>query len=158
MDIDKVAAAPLAPATLHILVSLAGEPMHGYGIMQEVERQSKGAYRLGPGTLYDNIQRLVKQGLIEEVHAGLGHEDSRRRYYNLTASGRDVLAAEIARLDKQLARARKELEACRRKLDNANFVENAPADIIAKERDRAAELSQRSDHLSVQLARIREIA
>ena len=68
------------------------------------------------------------------------------------------VAAEIARLDKQLARARKELEACRRKLDNANFVENAPADIIAKERDRAAELSQRSDHLSVQLARIREIA
>lgn len=99
MDNDQFAATPLAPATLHILVSLAGERRHGYGIMQEVERQSKGAYRLGPGTLYDNIQRLVKHGLIEEVCAGLGQEASRRRYYSLTTSGRDVLAAEIARLD-----------------------------------------------------------
>jgi valyl-tRNA synthetase len=68
------------------------------------------------------------------------------------------VGAEIARLDKQLARARKELEACRRKLDNASFVSNAPAEIIAKERERAAELTQRSEQLSVQLSRIREIA
>jgi valyl-tRNA synthetase len=67
-------------------------------------------------------------------------------------------SAEIARLDKQLARARKELEACQRKLDNASFVNNAPAEIIAKERDRAAELTQRSEQLSAQLSRIREIA
>ena len=110
MDIDKVAVTPLAPATLHILLSLAGEPMHGYGIMQEVERQSKGAYRLGPGTLYDNLQRLVKQGLIEEVHAGLGQEDSRRRYYSLTPTGRDVLAAEIARLDALVREGRLRLQ------------------------------------------------
>jgi valyl-tRNA synthetase len=68
------------------------------------------------------------------------------------------VGAEITRLDKQLARARKDLEACRRKLDNASFVSNAPAEIIAKERERAAELTQRSDQLSAQLTRIREIA
>jgi valyl-tRNA synthetase len=67
------------------------------------------------------------------------------------------VGAEIARLDKQLARARKDLEACRRKLDNASFVSNAPGEIIAKERERAAELTQRSDQLSAQLSRIREI-
>ena len=49
---------PLAPATLHILLSLAGEPMHGYGIMQEVLGQSGGRYNLGPGTLYDTLQRV----------------------------------------------------------------------------------------------------
>jgi valyl-tRNA synthetase len=68
------------------------------------------------------------------------------------------VGAEIARLDKQLARAQKDLEGCRRKLDNASFVSNAPAEIIAKERERAAELTQRTDQLSTQLARIREIA
>jgi valyl-tRNA synthetase len=67
------------------------------------------------------------------------------------------VGAEIARLDKQLARARKDLEACRRKLDNDSFVDNAPAEIIAKERERAAELTQRTDQLSAQLSRIREI-
>lgn len=114
MDNDKQSATPffvaLAPATLHILLSLAGEQMHGYGIMQQVERQSKGAYKLGPGTLYDTVQRLVKQGLIEEVHAGLGQEDSRRRYYSLTPSGRDVLAAEIARLDALVREGRLRLQ------------------------------------------------
>ena len=58
---------PLAPATLHILLSMAGEKMYGYAIMQEVARQSDGRYKLGPGTLYDNLQRLMKQGLVEEV-------------------------------------------------------------------------------------------
>ena len=53
---------PLAPATLHILLSMAGDKMYGYAIMQEVARQSEGRYKLGPGTLYDNLQRLMKQG------------------------------------------------------------------------------------------------
>jgi len=90
---------PLAPATLHILLSLAGEPMHGYGVMQEVLRQSHGRYNLGPGTLYDNIQRLMKQGLVEEVGAPRGEPASRRRYYRLSSLGRDVLSQEIARLE-----------------------------------------------------------
>jgi DNA-binding PadR family transcriptional regulator len=88
---------PLAPAFLHILLALAGEELHGYGIMQEVERQSEGRYRLGPGTLYDNLQRLVKQGVVEP--AGEDPADTRRRYYRLTALGRRVISAEIARLE-----------------------------------------------------------
>src|ERR1700688_1051399 len=88
---------PLAPAVLHILLALAGEDLHGYGIMQEVIRQSEGRYKLGPGTLYDNLQRLVKQGIVEPV--GEDADDSRRRYYRLTTLGRRVIAAEIARLE-----------------------------------------------------------
>jgi DNA-binding PadR family transcriptional regulator len=87
---------PLAPAVLHILLALAGEDLHGYGIMQEVIRQSEGRYKLGPGTLYDNLQRLVKQGVVEPT----GDEpESRRRYYRLTSLGRRVIAEEISRLE-----------------------------------------------------------
>jgi DNA-binding PadR family transcriptional regulator len=89
---------PLAPATLHILLALAGEDLHGYGIMLEVSRQSEDRYKLGPGTLYDNLQRLLEQGLVQEVRH-TGGDDSRRRYYRLNALGRSVLAAEIARLE-----------------------------------------------------------
>ena len=85
---------PLAPATLHILLALAAEDLHGYGIMQEVQRQSEGRYRLGPGTLYDNLARLQRDGLVAETEA-----DARRKYYRLTPAGRRVLAAEIARLE-----------------------------------------------------------
>ena len=89
---------PLAPATLHILLALAGEDLHGYGIMQEVLRQSAGQYKLGPGTLYDNLQRLMEQSMVQEVSAS-GRENSRRRYYRLSSLGRGVLAAEISRLE-----------------------------------------------------------
>jgi len=58
---------PLSPATLHILLSLAGGDLHGYGIMQEVARQSEGQYKLGPGTLYDNLQKLIEGRLVQEV-------------------------------------------------------------------------------------------
>ena len=73
---------PLNPATLHILLALAGEDLHGYAIMQEVARQSEGSYRLGPGTLYDNLQRLLGQGLVHEraQERGRSTGDSRRRY------------------------------------------------------------------------------
>lgn len=113
MKHDSADFAPLAlaPATLHILLSLAGEQMHGYGIMQEVARQSNGTYKLGPGTLYDNLQRLVKRGLVEEVAARPGQEDSRRRYYSLTPSGRDLLAAEISRLEGVVREGRLRLQA-----------------------------------------------
>ena len=96
VDVDKFL--PLAPATLHILLALAGEDLHGYGIMQEVLRQSEGQYKLGPGTLYDNLQRLMEQGLVQEVGRG-DQEESRRRYYRLNSMGRSVLSAEIARLE-----------------------------------------------------------
>jgi DNA-binding PadR family transcriptional regulator len=89
----------MAPATLHILLALAGEDLHGYGIMQEVQRQSGGHYKLGPGTLYDNLQRLTAQGLVQETPRRSADDDPRRRYYHLTASGRRVLSEEISRLE-----------------------------------------------------------
>ena len=101
---------PLAPAMLHILLALAGESLHGYGIMQEVLRQTEGRYKLGPGTLYDNLQRLMKQKLVEEVAGLLEEENSRRRYYRLTSLGRGVLAAEVARLEGVIRTARTHLK------------------------------------------------
>jgi|SRR6185437_3284425 len=96
---------PLAPPTLHILLALAGENLHGYGIMQEILRQSEGRFKLGPGTLYDNLQRMLKQSLVEEV-GGPEDEHSRRRYYRLSSLGRGVLSAEITRLEGVVKEAR----------------------------------------------------
>src|SRR5438552_2367757 len=110
-DLDRFR--PLAPATLHILLALAGEDLHGYGIMQEVSRQSEGRYRLGPGTLYDNLQRLMDQGLVEEAGRRPRDQDSRRRYYRLSSAGRGVLAAEIGRLEGVVRKARLHLTASR---------------------------------------------
>ena len=90
---------PLSPATLHILLSLTAGDMHGYAIMQDISRQSEGLYKLGPGTLYDNLQKLVRQGMVKELGAKAGDEDSRRRYYRLTSLGSGVLSAEISRLE-----------------------------------------------------------
>jgi|SRR5678815_321731 DNA-binding PadR family transcriptional regulator len=102
---------PLNPATLHILLALAGEDLHGYAIMQQVSRQSEGRYKLGPGTLYDNLQRLLNQGLVQERgHAG---GDSRRRYYKVTALGRGVLAAEVSRLESMIRDAKLHLQTAR---------------------------------------------
>lgn len=97
---------PLSPAMLHILLSLAGEDRHGYGMMQEVARQSDGQYKLGPGTLYDNLQKLMSQGLVEHARRRGQDDDPRRRYYRLTSAGRGVLTAEIARLEGVVREAR----------------------------------------------------
>jgi DNA-binding PadR family transcriptional regulator len=90
---------PLSAAALHILLALAAEDRHGYGIMREVARQSDGRYKLGPGTLYDNLQRLLDQGTVEESSPRSVRDDPRRRYYRLSRFGRGLLATEIARLD-----------------------------------------------------------
>lgn len=90
---------PLSPAALHILLSLAGEDLHGYAIMQEVTRQSEGQYKLGPGTLYDNLQKLIQKSFVQEIGQRPGDDDPRRRYYRLAPLGRAVLAAETQRLD-----------------------------------------------------------
>lgn len=105
---------PLAPAALHILLSLAGEERHGYGIMQEVARQSGGQYKLGPGTLYDNLQKLLNQGIVEEAPRKGAGDDPRRRYYRLTPFGRSLLAAEISRLEGVVREARLKLRTPRR--------------------------------------------
>ncbi len=98
---------PLSPAALHILLALAGENLHGYGIMLEVARQSDGKYKLGPGTLYDTLTTMMGQGCVEEVQKRATGEDSRRRYYRLTGLGRRVLAAEVARLETVVRDAKK---------------------------------------------------
>ena len=73
--------------------------------MREVARQSEGQYRLGPGTLYDNLQKLMHQGLVEEAARPSADEDPRRRYYRLTEAGRSVLEADIARLKRVVREA-----------------------------------------------------
>src|SRR5580693_5038767 len=110
MKEDLNAFLPLSPATLHILLSLAAEDLHGYAIMQEVTRQSEGRYKLGPGTLYDNLQKLIQRKLVHELGHRPGDEDPRRRYYRLTSLGRGVLAAETDRLGDVVREARLRLQ------------------------------------------------
>ncbi len=96
---------PLSAQEFQILLSLADEERHGYGIMQEVEARTGGELRLGPGTLYGAIKRMRGPGLIEE--AGEREEgDERRRYYRLTALGRAVAVAEAGRLQALVEDAR----------------------------------------------------
>ena len=110
MTNDSSAFLPLSPATLHILLSLAAEDLHGYGIMQEVARQSEGKYKLGPGTLYDNLQKLIQRKFVQELGRRPGDDDPRRRYYRLTSVGRGVLAAETNRLAGVVREARLRLQ------------------------------------------------
>lgn len=97
---------PLSPASLHVLLALAGGELHGYGIMLEAIRQSQGQYKLGPGTLYDNLRKLMAQNIVEESRKTAADDDPRRRYYRLTGLGRRVLAAEVSRLEGVLREAR----------------------------------------------------
>lgn len=113
MEDNSHSSLPLSPATLHILLSLAGEDLHGYGIMQEVARQSEGQYKLGPGTLYDNLQKLIQREWVEELGRRAGDDDPRRRYYRLTLAGQGVLEAEIARLAQVVREARSRLQLAR---------------------------------------------
>ena len=91
---------PLPPAAMYILVALAEAPSHGYRIMSEVEELSGGVMRLGPGTLYGSIKRMLGQRLIEELdeRPDPALDDERRRYYQLTALGAQVAVAELERL------------------------------------------------------------
>jgi DNA-binding PadR family transcriptional regulator len=92
---------PMTPAVFYVLFSLADGEKHGYAIMQETSKLSNGDFRMGPGTLYTTLQRLLDLKVIEEVeHATAGYQrDSRRRYYCITGTGRALLEAELARLD-----------------------------------------------------------
>lgn len=92
---------PLKPNWFHVLLSLADEDQHGYGIMQEVLSRTNGRVRLWPATLYGTLERLLDANLIAEVkrRQSAGTDDPRRRYYRLTALGRHVLSAECARLE-----------------------------------------------------------
>jgi DNA-binding PadR family transcriptional regulator len=105
MKPDYAKLLPLSPATLHVLLALTGGDLHGYGIMLEVARQSGGGYKIGPGTLYDNIKKLLQLGLVEEAEA----DGTERRRYRLTDAGGAVLAAETERLAGVLRVARRSL-------------------------------------------------
>ena len=102
---------PLTPVVFHMLIALSAGARHGYAIAQEVEAMTDGVVRLGPGTLYGSLQRLVDSGLIREAAAREDPPDARgerRRYYEITAAGRWALVADTERLAKavRLARAR----------------------------------------------------
>jgi DNA-binding PadR family transcriptional regulator len=96
---------PLPTAAFHILLSLAEEDLHGYGIMRRVADQTAGRVRLGPGTLYTSLGALDEEGLIEEVEVD-DDEDERRRYYRLTGAGRKTAHDEAVRLAGMLRLAR----------------------------------------------------
>ena len=91
--------APLTPAVLHILLALSTEERHGYGIMKQVERESHGKVKMGPGTLYGSIGRMIAAGLIRESDKRVdpAMDDERRIYYELTGAGRKALEAELNR-------------------------------------------------------------
>ncbi len=91
---------PLTPPVFHILLALADEERHGYGIMQDVARQTNDALQLGPGTLYGCLKRMLAAGLVEESDERPDNEldDERRRYYRMTALGRKTVRAEASRL------------------------------------------------------------
>ena len=98
---------PLTPVVLHILLSLADGEQHGYAIAQSVEAITEGTVRMGPGTLYGSIGRMVSGGLIEETaRPRTRGDDERRRFYRMTALGRRVLESETDRLARVVAFAR----------------------------------------------------
>ena len=99
---------PLTSAMFHILLALADKERHGYDIMREVDERSEGKMRLGPGTLYGSIKRMLNDGLIEEMDERPDPEldDERRRYYRLSDLGRRVAVAEAERLDRLVKSAR----------------------------------------------------
>lgn len=101
---------PLPPVTFHILLALADGERHGYAIIQDVELRTEGELRLGAGTLYRSIHRMLEQGLIVESQRRPARavDDERRRYYRLTPLGTAVARAEARRLAQlvRLARAR----------------------------------------------------
>ena len=100
---------PLSPPTFHILLALADGELHGYAIMKGVTARSEGTVRLGPGTLYGALKRLLEDGLVEEAgeRADPEQSDERRRYYRLTSVGRSVARAEAERLDALVRVARR---------------------------------------------------
>lgn len=99
---------PLNHADFHIMLALGDEERHGYAIMLHVEELTEGGVRLGPGTLYTSIKRLLASGLIEESdeRPDPAIDDQRRRYYRLTRSGRKVLVGEVQRMERMLRHAR----------------------------------------------------
>lgn len=100
-------AGPLTPAVFHILLALYGRERHGYDVMQQVKEDSGGRVKMGPGTLYGSLDRMIAAGLVIESNK----HDPRRVYYRLTALGESALRAESERLSVIAATARRQLGA-----------------------------------------------
>jgi DNA-binding PadR family transcriptional regulator len=98
---------PLTPAVFHILLALYGGERHGYDVMQQVNEDSRGAVKMGPGTLYGSLDRMIEAGLVARGTT----RDPRRIYYKLTALGQAALRAESERLSTVAAVARRQLKA-----------------------------------------------
>jgi DNA-binding PadR family transcriptional regulator len=96
---------PLTPAVFHILLALVGRERHGYDIMQQVKSDSQDAVKMGPGTLYGSLDRMIDAGLVAKGNT----QDPRRIYYKLTALGHTTLRAETERLSHLSAVARRQL-------------------------------------------------
>jgi len=105
---DPQSLLPLTAALLHVLLSLADSDKHGYAIIKEVQDRTNGDVTLGAGTLYSMLKRLLADGLVVESgdRPDRSVDDERRRYYRLTAFGRDVAVAEIRRLESLVSQAR----------------------------------------------------
>lgn len=99
---------PLTAPTFQILMALVGSEQHGYAIMKDVEASTGGAVRLGPGTLYGSLKRLLEDGLVDECGERADPElgDERRRYYRISKFGMAVARAEARRLDSVVRTAR----------------------------------------------------
>ena len=99
---------PLTPAVFHVLLALADAERHGYGIIKEVEGRTEGRVRLGAGTLYGSIKRMLLEGLVvvSDERPDTDNDDERRRYYRLTDFGRRVVTAEARRLEQLVSVAR----------------------------------------------------
>jgi DNA-binding PadR family transcriptional regulator len=99
---------PLTPAMFHVLLALAGDDLHGYAILKEVEVRTAGKVKLSTGTLYGIIKRLLADGLVAELRSrpAESQDDERRRYYRLTNTGRHVATAEAERMDEMVSAAR----------------------------------------------------
>src|ERR1700733_3547269 len=110
---------PLSSATLHILLALAGGNLHGYGIIKEVARNSDGHYRLGPGTLYDNLKKLIGAGLAADVptcsskRKAASAQEEDRGLFSAAREGKDALAKEVDRLQCVVTKAKARLQEAR---------------------------------------------
>jgi PadR family transcriptional regulator, regulatory protein PadR len=89
---------PMSAAAFHVLLALASQDLHGYGIIQEVARLSNGQYRIGPGTLYDNLKKLINSGWVKDSEEERLVGDEKRRMYRLTEEGRNALKADVSRM------------------------------------------------------------
>ena len=105
---DPLSLLPLPPVTFHILLALAEEDRHGYAIIQDVALRTAGEVKLGAGTLYRSIQRMLEQGLVIETRDRPAPEedDERRLYYRITKFGTEVAKAEARRLAQLVKYAR----------------------------------------------------